>query len=92
MKTNCSDWYRSWGLGTNKIGKLETTDIPGTYLWKGHCQGRHGQIWNRRSKTLFSLANGEITIIEQKGASLPDLRDVMEAVRILETPKPEKKS
>lgn len=90
--TGCGDWYRSWGLGTNKIGKLYATETPGTYLWKGHSQGRHGQVWNKRSQILFSVANGEITILERKGgAGLPDHRDVLESVRILETPVPEKK-
>jgi hypothetical protein len=38
----CSDWMLSWGLGTNHLGKLSLKD--GLFTWKGHCQGRHGQI------------------------------------------------
>lgn len=39
---DCSDWHLTWGLGTNKIGKLHLLN-DGTFFWYGKSQGRHGQ-------------------------------------------------
>ncbi len=81
-KVGCGDWHRSWGLGTNHIGKLAVLD-NGYFLWFGHCQGRHGQTWGKGQQVLFSLdeATGGFTVIDRvKDGTLPDVRDVRNAV------------
>jgi len=40
--TKCSDWYLTWGFGTNKLGKLFLLNNS-TFFWYGQSQGRHGQ-------------------------------------------------
>lgn len=86
----CGDWHRSWGYGTNHIGNLQKGEAENTYIWKGHCQGRHGQVWNRGMVVTFEYtAKSEdpvIIIISTKHEwdSLPDFRDVEEAIKILE--------
>lgn len=83
----CGDWHRSWGLGTNKIGKLYRIDKETkTYLWKGYCQGRHGQTWNLNTRILFHVDFDKNTfnVLESnKKCSLPDIMDVREAVERL---------
>lgn len=85
IQVECSDWHRTWGLGTNKIGKLSRGDSPGTYVWTGHQQGRHGQVYMRRHSIVFrempegSLERFEI-ITNEKDGRLPDYRDIDKAI------------
>ena len=81
-KVECGDWYLGWGFGGhNKLGKLETTEEPDIYIWKGHAQGRHGQILHKRTTTVFSYIDGEIKIIS--GHLLPQYSEVIKAIDIL---------
>lgn len=84
----CSDWMRSWGFGpTNHIGKLRKGEPEGTYIWRGHQQGRHGQMWNQPANITFRVVSDtpfEIEIIDNpRKRSLPDYRDIQEAIKIL---------
>jgi len=81
----CSDWHRGWGIGHNHIGKLSIDRKAGTYTWRGHCQGRHGQVWNKGMVVQFKLdADNLIVVIDRlNNGTLPDTQDVMEAIRIL---------
>jgi len=82
-KTGCGDWYRTWGLGTNKVGHLHIELVehcPVNFVWKGHCQGRHGQVWNKRSKTRFILFEDKVKVI---GEIYPSHEDVVNAMNIL---------
>jgi len=55
-----SDWHHSWGMGTNKIGKVRIVDAEqNIYSWSGHSQGRHGQVWNRGAKVGCRVVNIE---------------------------------
>ena len=90
MKTKttvaCGDWYRTWGLGTNKLGKLTKGELEGIYIWKGHQQGRHGQKYTKKYSITFKYLgeNEGIEILtNESGYSLPDYRDIFEAIRIL---------
>lgn len=84
----CSDWHRSWGFGTNHIGKL-TKNEDGTYLWKGHQQGRWGAVWNRGMAVLFRLVgDDQIEVINpsmgrKKNGTLPTHTDVIAAIKLL---------
>jgi hypothetical protein len=82
----CSDWMRSWGLGpNNKLGKLSIDRETNEFTWKGHQQGRHGQIWTPKYSIKFKIIDGDIVVTENKTArSLPDKRDVLQAVRLLD--------
>lgn len=84
-KVNCGDWHETWGMGTNKIGKLSIeiiTDCPINFVWKGHSQGRHGQVWNRGANARLMLVNGELEITKQKG-DIPRIEIIKNAVNIL---------
>jgi hypothetical protein len=62
----CSDWMLGWGYGGhNKIGKL-TLNKDQSFTWKGHAQGRHGQIYGEGTVT-FTLDKNEISIISSDG-------------------------
>ena len=88
--THCSDWHLSWGLGTNHIGELELDKVNNRFIWTGHQQGRHGQIWNPDQKICFTV-NGEtlqesvvtVTYRKQDYDSLPKHSEVMQAVQRL---------
>ena len=67
ITVNCGDWGQSWGLGTQTIGKLSTTDNE-TFTWKGHCQGRHGNKWNRGSEFVFKFEGDQIVEVSLKGS------------------------
>ena len=78
---HCSDWGRGWGYGGNdKIGKLSLNE-DGSYTWTGHSQGRHGRKWGYCSTTFIVSEDGSIN--RTAGGSLPDFRDVREAIRVL---------
>lgn len=55
----CSDWHHTWGMGTNKIGRLYYEPTDDIYIWRGHCQGRHGQKWNEHSEYHFKIVEGK---------------------------------
>jgi len=77
--TPCGDWHLTWGLGTNKIGKLEkVTDT--TFRWTGWAQGRHGQILRTKWTADFEFIDGKIT-----GATdtLPKESEVLNAIKLL---------
>ena len=88
----CSDWFRGWGYGHTKLGKLTKTG-ENQYLWKGSAQGRHGnvitksiQIEFRVTETGYEALSTEINrkvIDPPTTRSLPDKRDVDEAIRVL---------
>ena len=89
LKVRCGDWHRGWGYGgQNNIGKLEALELLDNnkyrMLWKGHKQGRHGQIWARGMKAEFIWDANIQTVTEHIGPdSLPDGRDVIEAATAL---------
>jgi len=76
----CSDWHRNWA------GILGRLSMDGElFTFKGHWQGRHGQK-DRSYRIVFKVIDGsKIDIVERSvnSARLPDLRDVSEALRIL---------
>lgn len=90
LKVSCSDWMHTWGMGTNHVGTLELDTLNNQFIWKGQCCGRHGQEWNKRSKIIFTVAEGDetdtnaerITIIEAKG-TLPIYLEVFKSVNLL---------
>ena len=80
---NCGDWHLGWGYGGyNKIGKLSLQD-DGSFLWKGYSQGRHGGTWNKGAFARFSVLDGRIQILEQKG-SIPIYQELLNGLRELE--------
>lgn len=83
--TVCGDWHLGWGFGPhNHIGKLIKTDVPTEYIWKGHQQGRHGQIWNRPTSIRIRVNDKNIEIIDNpKNRSLPDYGEILKAIEIL---------
>lgn len=86
----CSDWIRGWGLGwNNNIGRLYKLENA-WYKWIGTRQGRHNnKIQGKRSVTFKIKENGDFQFSsENKSNSLPDYRDVKEAIRILNVPDP----
>lgn len=94
QSTQCSDWGRTWGLGTNKLGKLRRTDnevYP--YEWKGMAEGRHNQVLRKTWTVMFNYKADTKELImhpENKYNSLPDMRDVLAAIEILNKPLPVK--
>jgi hypothetical protein len=85
LKTDCGDWHRSWGIGTNHIGTLELDEVNNQFIWKGHQQGRHGQQWNRGQVIHFTVNDDQINITYKKHdySRLPQKEDVMAAVTTL---------
>lgn len=89
VTVNCGDWGQSWGLGTNTVGKLSTEDRE-TFTWRGHCQGRHGNVWNRGSVSVFKFEGGDIIEVTTKGtrpnreALLEGLRDLNDKIQVQE--------
>ena len=94
-KTNevdCGDWWLGWGYGgNNKIGKLSLED--GVFTWKGHCQGRHGQVGSKYS-VQFKLTEwyGEephnyehdwIEYVGERKDRLPAWSELSKAIEIL---------
>jgi len=79
----CGDWHLGWGFGGhNHIGKLKKED--GKFIWRGHQQGRHGQIYNRPANIVFTFDGVEISIIENdKNRSLPERDEVLKAIETL---------
>lgn len=87
---NCSDWYRGWGLGNTHLGKLSKLE-DGNFEWKGIRQGRHNNVIQKTFTIKFKLLkDGSFEFdITNKTNWLPDTRDVKEAIRILNFPKPD---
>jgi len=83
---SASDWGDTWGLGTNKVGKLHLINLDTlTFEWKGHSQGRHGQKWNPGAKCLFQvtdLKKNERTVLSEKGNTLSG-KHLWQAIRAL---------
>jgi hypothetical protein len=77
---SCSDWGRTWGFGTNKLGKLHLLE-DGTYLWYGKAQGRHGQILIR---PYFSHIGQNLELLGGDKLNI-DHRDLLESIRILKS-------
>lgn len=82
-----SDWQHSWGMGTNKIGKVKIVDEEQSiYSWSGHSQGRHGQVWNKGAKVVFKVTDLEkrtAEVIFTNGNPLSFGDDMWKAVEIL---------
>jgi hypothetical protein len=87
--TQCSDWHRGWGLGNTHLGRLYHIK-DNIYQWVGTRQGRHNNILQRGMKITFDLLpdNSFEFHPDNKTNWLPDRRDVMEAIRILNKPEP----
>lgn len=84
-KVACSDWHLSWGLGTNKIGKLEKLD-GNKYRWTGRAQGRHGQILMSRYTVEFLFVSENEEIVKCAGFEynpLPQKSEVLKAIKLL---------
>jgi hypothetical protein len=84
----CSDWMRGWGYGGHdRIGKLYKNE-DGSFTWRGRTEGRHGHTFQSKIITTFTVSNeNEIVISEtSKDQTLPDYRDIREAIRILNIP------
>jgi len=84
----CGDWHHSWGLGTNKIGKLSLTEAGeevSTYKWKGHSQGRHGSVWNKGAESIVTHneKTGELTVEAIKGDVLRNKGDILAGIATL---------
>ena len=76
----CSDWFRGWGYGgNNKLGKLSKLSDT-KYSWTGYAQGRHGQKLRSKWTSEFDFVDGQILNATD---SLPDSRDVKEAIALL---------
>ena len=83
LKTNCGDWHLGWGFGGNdKIGKLTLDFQSNTFRWRGYSQGRHGAKWNQGAKAEFTLNDGKIKILSQKG-SLPVTKELISSAEKL---------
>lgn len=81
-KVSCGDWHLSWGFGTTKIGNLYKLS-DNIYLWKGHSQGRHGQVWNKGAYSTFSVKDNNINTIETNNLGFPKTSEVLKAVEEL---------
>jgi hypothetical protein len=79
----CGDWYRTWGMGTSLIGKLKKGELEGTYIWRGHSQGRHGQIHCKPYNITFKVTGENEYLREDGDGRLPDSRDVFKAIEQL---------
>lgn len=72
--TKCSDWHLSWGLGTNKLGKLHLLS-NGYFIWEGIAQSRHGLVYGYGfilyAQNLVELENtiGHLDVSELKEAT-----------------------
>ena len=75
----CSDWWRSWGLGHNKLGKLSRIDET-HFLWKGKSQGRHNQTLRNTWSTILTVEDGHIINATD---SYPEREDVLKAIETL---------
>ena len=82
IKTACCDWHLSWGYGGhNKVGKLFTSDFN-TFRWEGKAVGRHGQVYQAKIETTFTLdENNDIVIIN--GDGLPVIKEILNAIETL---------
>lgn len=92
ISSQCSDWQLSWGLGTNHLGKLAKGEIAGVYIWTGHQQGRHGQVWNKKGTITFRVIDDketgesiEFLSVGKPGTcqSLPSCSEVFKAIKLL---------
>jgi hypothetical protein len=92
LKTACSDWMLGWGYGGyNKLGQLtlisddvENGDGLFTFQWKGHAQGRHGQIWTKVGRVSITSDGKTFTVVETDNkCSLPVDREVLDSVNTL---------
>jgi hypothetical protein len=83
----CSDWYRAWGLGNNHIGKLYILE-ENSYQWKGLRQGRHNNIIQRTHSIFFKVLSDGCFEFDKNNKTnwLPDKRDILEAIRLLNIP------
>mgnify|MGYP001235079926 CR=1 FL=1 len=87
MKTkwvSCGDWMDTWGLGTNKIGKLSKGDLLDRYVWKGLSQGRHGQVYRKTYTVVFTYNSETGEIITDGNGSLPTGKHVVNAINQLQ--------
>jgi hypothetical protein len=75
--TKCSDWHLTWGLGTNKFGKLFLLN-NGDFFWYGQSQGRHGQKYGSG----FFHFDKDLKIINRTFKSI-DLGEVKKASELL---------
>jgi hypothetical protein len=81
LSIGCGDWHLGWGFaGDDKIGKLFLND-DGTYTWKGHRQGRHGQIIKSKYSRTFNW-DGEKPIGDDI-SHLPAYSEVQKAIETL---------
>ena len=72
----CSDWHLTWGFGTNKIGRLYYDPKDDIYIWRGHCQGRHGNKWNENSEYHFKMVAGKVEEVwTNQGSGILPRRD-----------------
>ena len=80
----CGDWFLSWGFGiTNKLGKLYKLDKD-TFIWRGHSQGRHNQMWNKGTIVVFSYIDDNITILEHNNkGTLPIKSELLKSIKEL---------
>ena len=86
LSVNCGDWHLGWGFGgDNKVGKLYLNE-DNTYTWKGHSQGRYGQVWNKGSYVNFKMVEGEpdfgIEVIKAQGG-YPRIFELKQGMRLL---------
>jgi len=84
-KVACSDWHLTWGLGTNKLGKLEKLETN-KYRWTGWAQGRHGQILRSRYTVEFLFVSDTQEIVKCSGFEdkpLPTTSEVLKAIKLL---------
>lgn len=77
--TGCGDWGDSWGMSTNTIGKLRTSDFI-TFEWKGWSQGRHGQKWNRGAYFVFTLNEDGFAVEIEKLHTRPNAKAITTAI------------
>ena len=80
LKTNCGDWHLKWS-GT--IGKLELNPLTNTFIWKGHWQGRHGEMGCKASCE-FILYDDHIQIITRSEMDvIPIESELIKAANII---------
>jgi hypothetical protein len=76
----CSDWHLTWGLGTNKLGKLYLLD-NNTFFWYGASQGRHGQKYGS------NFIHFDENLDKIFGSWSIDLNEVRKSVNLLKNEK-----
>ena len=76
----CSDWHLTWGLGTNKIGKLYLLS-DSSFFWYGQSQGRHGQKYGS------NFIRFDENLNKIFGSWSIDLNEVKKAIKLLKNEK-----